>query len=172
MSPTTAPAVSSATYNDLHASGTGKLVYWTRDFTDILDWQEDVYRYDLNSIGYTVVNPLWSEPRFVNRGHDDYRIFDQVARLRFTSPTIDAGDPRSDQGLPPYYNNLLTNPGFESGIDRLGRHAQRRHADQQSGSLGRRLLLLPAVERGDQRRTDGRSVGQGIYRRRKSTLRT
>ena len=103
-------------YNDLHASGTGKLVYWTRDFTDILDWQEDVHEYDLNSIGYTVVNPLWSEPRFVNRGQDDYRIFDPVSRLRFTSPTIDAGDPRSDQGLPPYYNNLLTNPGFESGL--------------------------------------------------------
>ena len=103
-------------YNDLHASGAGKLVYWTRDFIDILDWQEDVHEYDLNSIGYTVVNPLWSEPRFLNRGQDDYRIFDQVARLRFTSPTIDAGDPRSDQGLPPYYNNLLTNPGFESGI--------------------------------------------------------
>ncbi len=103
-------------YNVLHASGTGKLVYWTRDFTDILDWQEDVFRFDLNSIGYTVVNPLWSEPRFFNRGNDDYRVFDQVARLRFTSPTMDAGDPRADQALPAYYNNLLTNPGFESGI--------------------------------------------------------
>ena len=89
-------------YNDLHASGTGKLVYWTKDFTDVLDWQEDVHQFDLHSIGHTVVNPEWSEPRFANRGQDDYRIFDQVrAPLRCTSPTVDAGDPRSDQGVPP-----------------------------------------------------------------------
>src|SRR5207247_248472 len=85
------------TTNDLHASGTGKLVFWTRDFTDVLDWQEDVAQFDLHSIGATVVHPLWSEPRFYNRNLDDYRIYDEVARQRFSSPTIDTGDALADQ---------------------------------------------------------------------------
>ncbi len=78
-------------YNLLHTTGNGKIVYWTKDFNDILDWQEDVARFDLNSIGRTVVNPTWSDPRFMDREHDDYRLFGQVARQRFSSPAIDAG---------------------------------------------------------------------------------
>src|SRR5204863_313385 len=66
-------------YNDLHSSGPGKLVYWTRDFIDILDWQEDVHQFDLHSIGRTVVNPLWSQPRFASLSLDDFRIFDETA---------------------------------------------------------------------------------------------
>ncbi|KKL55380.1 hypothetical protein LCGC14_2255990, partial [marine sediment metagenome] len=77
-------------YNDLHAGAGGTLVYWTKDFTDVLDWQEDAYQYGLNSIGRTDVNPLWSEPRFYNLAWDDYRIFDLTAGQRFSSPTIDA----------------------------------------------------------------------------------
>ena len=103
-------------YNDLHASGTGKLVFWTKDFTDILDWQEDVHQFDLHSIGRTVVNPDWSQPRFVSLALDDYRVFDETARQRFSSPTIDLGDARADQALPTGYQNLLTNGGFESGL--------------------------------------------------------
>ncbi len=78
-------------YNLLHTSGNGKIAFWTKDFNDILDWQEDVARFDLNSIGRTVVNPTWSDPRFVSRDRDDYRLFSQVARQRFSSPAIDAG---------------------------------------------------------------------------------
>jgi autotransporter-associated beta strand protein/parallel beta-helix repeat protein len=103
-------------YNDLHADGTGKLVYWTKDFSDILDWQEDVHRFDLHSNGHTVVNPAWSTPRFLAPTLGDFRIFDLLAGLRLTSPTIDAGDPLSDQAQPAWYQNLLTNPSFESGI--------------------------------------------------------
>jgi uncharacterized repeat protein (TIGR01451 family) len=103
-------------YNDLHASGTGKLVFWEIDFTDILDWQEDIHRFDLHSIGHTVVNPDWSQPRFYSTALDDYRVFDQSALLRLSSPTIDAGDPRADQGVPAFEQNLLTNPGFELGL--------------------------------------------------------
>jgi hypothetical protein len=103
-------------YNDLHASGAGKLIYWTRDFSDILDWQEDVHQFDLHSIGRTVVNPVWSQPRFVSLSLDDFRVFDETARQRFSSPTIDLGDPRSDQGLPASFQNLLVNAGFESGL--------------------------------------------------------
>ena len=60
-------------YNQLHATGTGKLVHWMRDFTDILDWQVDVNLYDLHSIGTTVVNPLRAQPAFVSMARGDYR---------------------------------------------------------------------------------------------------
>ncbi|RLB07355.1 MAG: hypothetical protein DRG59_06530, partial [Deltaproteobacteria bacterium] len=103
-------------YNLLHASGTGKLVFWTKDFADILDWQADVARFDLHSMGTTVINPAWSEPRFVNRVLDDYRIFGLTARQRFSSPSIDSGDPRTDLAIPVVYQNLLVNPDFESGL--------------------------------------------------------
>src|SRR5439155_12438654 len=56
-----------------------------------------------------------SEPRFLDRAGNDYRTFDLVAGQRFSSPTIDNGDPLNDQGVPASYSNLLTNPGFESG---------------------------------------------------------
>ncbi|MEQ1826762.1 MAG: right-handed parallel beta-helix repeat-containing protein, partial [Pirellula sp.] len=103
-------------YNVLHTSGTGKIGYWTKDFNDILDWQEDINRLDLHSIGRTVVNPNWSQPQFVNLALDDYRIHDQWARQRRSSPTLDAGSPITDLALPASYPNLLTNPGFESGL--------------------------------------------------------
>ncbi len=103
-------------YNVLHTSGNGKIAYWTKDFHDILDWQEDVFQFDLNSIGRTSVNPNWSEPRFINKALDDYRVYDQVARQRFTSPTIDAGNPLIDLALPTTQVNLLSNPGFENGL--------------------------------------------------------
>ncbi len=63
-------------YNVLHASRAGILVHFAKDFTDILDWQQDVYRFDLHSMGTTVVNPDWSEPRFVAHGLTDYHMFD------------------------------------------------------------------------------------------------
>ncbi len=103
-------------YNSLIADGTGKLVYWTRDFNDILDWQEDVHAFDLHSIGTTVVDPLAARPSFISRSLGDFRIFDLIARQRRTSPTIDAADPRTDQGQPPTAVNLLTNPSFEAGL--------------------------------------------------------
>lgn len=103
-------------YNNLHASGTGRIVYWTRAFTDLLDWQADVARYDLHSIGTTVVNPAWSEPRFLNVADGDLRLFDLLAGQRLSSPTIDAGDPLNDLALPAGATNLLVNGGFESGL--------------------------------------------------------
>ena len=103
-------------YNLLHASGTGKLAFWTRDFIDILDWQEDVYLYDLHSLGHTVVNPDWSDPQFFRKERDDFRTFDLIAGQRFSSPSIDSGAAFVDQGLPTSYQNLLANPGFEAGL--------------------------------------------------------
>ncbi|MEX2185288.1 MAG: right-handed parallel beta-helix repeat-containing protein [Pirellulales bacterium] len=103
-------------YNDLHASGTGNIIYWTRAFTDLLDWQADIARYDLHSIGTTVVNPAWSEPRFFNVAEGDLRVFDLLAGQRRSSPTIDAGDPLTDLALPASANNLLANGDFDAGL--------------------------------------------------------
>ena len=103
-------------YNNLYSSDAGKIGYWTRDFNDVLDWQADIARFDLHSIGRTAVNPQWAEPRFMNRGQDDFRLLPVAAGLRFTSPGIDDGDTRADQGVPADYVNLLTNPGFESDL--------------------------------------------------------
>ncbi|MCA9137876.1 MAG: right-handed parallel beta-helix repeat-containing protein, partial [Planctomycetales bacterium] len=114
-------------YNVLHASGEGQLVHWVIDFADTLDWQVDVNEFDLHSVGTTVINPEWSEPRFVNRWRDDYEIYDLIGGQRFTSPTIAAGNPMIDAGrsttaadatipLTGYDAvNLLSNPSFELG---------------------------------------------------------
>ena len=104
-------------YNDLYKSGTGKLVYWTQDFTDILDWQDDVGRYDLHSIGATVVNPLWAMPSFVDVDQNNFQVFATVASLRASSPTMGAANVLMDQALPTFEQNanLISNPSFESG---------------------------------------------------------
>src|SRR5262249_44255386 len=70
----------------------------------------------LHSIGRTVVHPDWSEPGFFSTAQNDYRIFDLSALQRSSSPTIDAADPLADQALPAFYQNLLANPSFESGL--------------------------------------------------------
>ena len=103
-------------YNDLYADGSGILVHWDINFTDILDWQDDVDEFDLQSVGSTVVNPTWARPRFVGLAMDDYRIDPLLAGLGLTSPTVNAGNPLTDEGLPTTYQNLLTDPGFESGL--------------------------------------------------------
>ncbi|MCC7081093.1 MAG: right-handed parallel beta-helix repeat-containing protein [Burkholderiales bacterium] len=103
-------------YNDLYVTDGGRIGYWTKDFTDILDWQADIARFDLHSIGHTVIDPTWARPRFMDVGQDDYRLFAPVAALRFTSPTIDAADARTDWLRPASEANLLANPGFETGL--------------------------------------------------------
>ncbi len=103
-------------YNNLYQTGSGKLVYWTKDFVDVLDWQADVARYDLHSIGATVVNPGWARPQFMDVYRDDYRLFALVAGQRFSSPDVDASNVLLDQGTPPHYANLIANSGFESGL--------------------------------------------------------
>lgn len=103
-------------YNNLYADQSGRIGYWTRDFVDVLDWQADIARFDLHSIGATVVNPLWAKPQFLDTDFDDFRLFQTTAGLRFTSPDVDAADARLEQATPDFYVNLLTNPGFESGL--------------------------------------------------------
>lgn len=104
-------------FNLLHASGTGKLVSWSGfEFTDILDWQQDVGLFDLHSNGRTAVNPGWSEPRFVSRATDDLHTPGLRGGQRFSDPSVNAGDARQDVGLPPESMNLLANSSFEAGL--------------------------------------------------------
>lgn len=104
-------------YNDLHATGAGRLVFWALDFKDVLDWQADVARFDLHSIGTTPVNPGLSRPLFQSLARNDYRVMDSSAYLRQTSPTLDAGAAFLEPAVQvPAYRNLLQNPGFESGL--------------------------------------------------------
>jgi parallel beta-helix repeat protein len=102
-------------YNQLHATGTGTLVHWMRDFTDVLDWQVDVNRFDLHSMGTTVVNPLGAEPAFFSMARDDYQLWGLVGGLQQTNPSVDRADPRVDVGVPVAFTNRLVNPSFESG---------------------------------------------------------
>ena len=107
-------------YNDLYSTGTGKLVSWDGYvFTDILDWQQDVDQFDLHSIGTTAVNPTWAQPRFVGAYIGDFSVVNELAGLNFTSPTISAGNPITDQGLPASYDNPLTNQALPASDDNL-----------------------------------------------------
>jgi Malectin domain/Right handed beta helix region/Periplasmic copper-binding protein (NosD) len=103
-------------YNTLFADGTGKIVYWTKDFVDILDWQDDVAQFDLHSDGVTVVNPRWAQPHF-GMGFDGVTTARPlVADQRLTDPTTSGGDPAGSfiryRGVP----NLLINGSFESAL--------------------------------------------------------
>ncbi|WP_457423984.1 right-handed parallel beta-helix repeat-containing protein [Roseateles sp. P5_E7] len=73
-------------FNNLYTSGTGKVGFWTRDFSDVLDWQADIARFDLHSVGATVVNPEWARPRFESRHNDEYALMPMFGTQRFTSP--------------------------------------------------------------------------------------
>ena len=106
----------SSDYNDLYSSGAGKLVHWDIDFTDILDWQDDVDEFDLHSEGTTALNPTLNQPRFAGLSINDFQVIGLFAALRSSSPTINAADPITDEALPAIYQNLLTNPDFSSGL--------------------------------------------------------
>ncbi len=103
-------------YNTLYAGETGALVFWTRSFVDILDWQADVARFDLHSVGRTVIDPGIARPAFADLARNDFRIIAPAAGQQATSPSALGGDPFGRflgllDGL-----NLLANPGFEAGL--------------------------------------------------------
>jgi Ca2+-binding RTX toxin-like protein len=103
-------------YNTLFATGSGEIVYWTKGFKDILDWQDDVARFDPHSVGVTVVNPGWAEPHFAPDPLGFLTTRPVVAGQRLSDPTSDGGDPAGSfigyNGVP----NLLGNGGFENGL--------------------------------------------------------
>ncbi len=104
-------------YNNLYADQGGRIGYWTRDFTDVLDWQADIARFDLHSIGATVVNPVWAKPQFQDTDRNDFRLFAATGRPALHQPGHRrrrcAPGPGPAAGLPA---NLLANAGFEAGL--------------------------------------------------------
>ena len=103
-------------YNVLYAGNAGTLVYWTRDFKDILDFQADVAEYDLHSTGRTVVNPEGGKPRFTDLAANDFTIQALVGGQRLSSPSVDQGSALVEHDVQPAPGNLLSNPGFENGF--------------------------------------------------------
>ncbi|MBK8017635.1 MAG: right-handed parallel beta-helix repeat-containing protein [Betaproteobacteria bacterium] len=98
-------------FNNLYATGTGKVGFWTRDFTDVLDWQADIARFDLHSVGATVVNPEWARPRFTDPHDDGYALFPMFGTQRFTSPmqTPATGVPHIALRSPDLYVDAIRN---------------------------------------------------------------
>ncbi len=103
-------------YNSLVKTDSGILVYWTRDFNDILDWQDDVALYDLHSVGTTVVHPTDGRPNFVDAINDNFQLLPQVGGQTVANPGLEQGSALVAFTTAPSSKNLLTNPGFESGL--------------------------------------------------------
>ena len=103
-------------HNVLHAEDGAALYFWTRPFTDLLDIQAGIARFELNSLGSTGVNPFWATPRFASPALRDFRPVALVGGLRATSPAVDNAGAHTDLGWAPGNMNLLVNPGFEAGL--------------------------------------------------------
>jgi len=91
-------------YNNLYASGNGKVAWLDKAFGDLRDWQNQT-GFDLHSIGRTAIAPFADDPQFVDLGSDDYHLREEV------STSIDAGDPNSAYGNEPGANGARRNLG-------------------------------------------------------------
>ncbi len=103
-------------YNDLYFGDAGRLGFWTKDFRDLLDWQADIARFDLNSAGRTVLDGKEGKPRFADLGQNDFRLISTAAGQTSSNQAVGGGDPVGGfdylHGTP----NLLVNPGFENSL--------------------------------------------------------
>jgi hypothetical protein len=78
-------------YNLLYSTGAGRVAKWNgHDYADILDYQRDLNKFDLHSIGTSPAG-TWAAPQFVNLAGDDYRLSPLVNGQRSSSPGVDAG---------------------------------------------------------------------------------
>ena len=103
-------------YNDLYTTGPGVMLRWRGiDFDDVIDLQQDIYRFDLHSIGTSAASPGFAAPRFLDVANDDFRVPPLTGNQHLSSPTIDAGAPFIDVPAPPGFRNLLVNGSFETG---------------------------------------------------------
>ncbi len=104
-------------YNVLHSGPDGTLVHYSLDFHDILDWQEDVARFDLHSRGTTRLAADGARPRFTSIAQGNFTLAPLLARLSKSSPAVDAGDSRTDIALPENAaQNLLANVDFADSL--------------------------------------------------------
>lgn len=90
-------------YNNLYATGGGRVAFQGKDFYDVYDWQVETES-DLHSLGRTDPAPALDNPQFVALGADDYR-------LQADSTSIDAGHPGADFSFEPSPNGGRVNPG-------------------------------------------------------------
>ncbi|QEG01889.1 Bifunctional hemolysin/adenylate cyclase precursor [Stieleria maiorica] len=103
-------------HNLLHAEDGGHLVrYSVTDFDDILDWQRDLHKFDLNSFGTTVVSPTGIEPVYSLGTSPPDRLIRAAANQRRTGPGTDGGS-----SLTPVATsvaaNTIANPVFSGGM--------------------------------------------------------
>ena len=103
-------------YNTLFAGPNGILVYWTQNFTDILDWQDDVGLYDLHSVGSTVVNPTDGMPHFVDLQANNFQLLPQVGGQAAADAALTQGSPIVEYDTQLQNGDLLSDPGFEQGL--------------------------------------------------------
>ncbi|HTW68745.1 MAG TPA: right-handed parallel beta-helix repeat-containing protein, partial [Acetobacteraceae bacterium] len=103
-------------YNTLFAGPNGILIYWTQNFTDLLDWQDDVALYDLHSVGSTVPEPDNGMPHFVDLQANDFQLLPQVGGQAAADAALTQGDPIAEYDTQLQNGNLLANPDFEQGL--------------------------------------------------------
>ena len=103
-------------YNTLFAGPNGVLVYWTQNFTDLLDWQDDVGLYDLHSVGSTAVNPDDGMPHFVDLTNNNFQLLPLVGGQVSSDAALEQGNPIVEYDVQLQNGNLLTDPGFENGL--------------------------------------------------------
>ncbi len=105
-------------YNNLFTSGTGRIVHWQKDFTDLYDWQVEA-NYDNHSIGYTQLAPTLDNPLFMDVSSADPSQWDFRLKDASTpgpiSTSIDAGDPASLFNLEPTGNGVYNGGRIDLG---------------------------------------------------------
>jgi len=90
-------------YNNLYATGGGRVAFQGKSFDDVYDWQVEA-EMDLHSIGRTDPHPARDDPRFVSLDEDDFHLMSE-------STSIDAGHPGSDYSREPDPNGGRVNLG-------------------------------------------------------------
>ncbi|MCC7333449.1 MAG: right-handed parallel beta-helix repeat-containing protein [Pirellulaceae bacterium] len=100
-------------YNQLHRGPSGTLVHFSFDFTDLLDWQADVARFDLHSIGTTRLDPTLARPIVTSKPLGNYTIAPTIGAQNSSAPGLDASDRRLDVARGAAAVNLLVNPNFD-----------------------------------------------------------
>ncbi len=88
-------------YNVLYAGDAGTLVYWTRDFKDILDWQDDVAEFDLHSTRPHRGQPGGRQAALRRSRRQRLHRAGRVGGQRLSSPSVDQGSALVEHDVQP-----------------------------------------------------------------------
>ncbi len=80
-------------YNTLYAGDAGSLVLLDARLCRHSRLAGDVARFDLHSVGRTVIDPGLAPPAFADLARNDFRIFAAAAGQQAASPSRSGGDP-------------------------------------------------------------------------------